>query len=102
MLTRILAGCLALGLLVGSAEAKPKKNKPVPFPNITIERQSGTSIPFLGIPLNQKTESYSVNKNGVQYKRAQGDWVTGNRFTTRVGKDGKVKIQQKDVRLFPW
>jgi hypothetical protein len=101
MTTRILAGCLALGLLVGSADAKPKK-KPVPFPNITVERQSGTTIPFLGIPLNQKNESYSVNKNGVQYKRAQGDWVSGSRTTTRVGKDGKIKIQQKDSRLFPW
>ena len=101
MRTAIVTGCLALGLFVGGAEAKPKRNS-FPFPNITVEKQSGTSIPFLGIPLNQRNESYSVNKNGVQYKRAQGDWVTGSRTTTRVGRDGRVKIQQKDVRAWPW
>lgn len=96
----ILPVCATLTLFCSdSALARPKKKEPF-FPNINVTTQKGNS--FLGLPLNQNNQTYSLNKRGIQYKTNQGDWLSRNSSTIGVKRNGQINIHQKSNNGWPF
>ncbi|MBS2038829.1 hypothetical protein JST97_27860 [bacterium] len=96
----ILPLCAAVTIVTSpAATAKPKHKEPF-FPNINVSTQNGNS--FLGMPLNQSNQTYSLNKRGVQYKTNQGDWFSRNTSTIGVKRNGQVNINQKSNNGWPF
>jgi hypothetical protein len=92
--------CLTLILLGGDpALARQRKKEPF-FPNINYSTQNGNS--FLGFPLNQNNQTYSLNRRGIQYKTNQGDWFNRNTQTIGVKRNGQINIQQKSNNGWPF
>ena len=82
-----------------AALAKQRKKEPF-FPNINYSTQNGNS--FLGVPLNQNNQTYSLNRRGVQYKTNQGDWFSRNTQTIGVKRNGQININQKSNNGWPF
>lgn len=98
--TWILPLCAAFTLLnTDAALAKQRKKEPF-FPNVNVTTQNQNSV--LGFPLNQNSQSYSLNKRGVQYKTNQGDWFNRNTSTVGVKRNGQVNINQKSNNGWPF
>ncbi|MBN9416474.1 MAG: hypothetical protein J0I12_13605 [Candidatus Eremiobacteraeota bacterium] len=96
----LLPLCAAFTLIsTDAALAKQRKKEPF-FPNVNVQTQNGNS--FLGVPLNQNNQTYSLNKRGVQYKTNQGDWFSRNSQTIGVKRDGQININQKSNNGWPF